>query len=578
MVKELEGSTEKQGGFLKSCMFIVIVLVVCHFIFLLLYFAPAISTPDAQGYFTQAKIIAKEGKTYLETESPVQYVGPHWLGRGDGRYYTTFPPGLPTILAVIYRIFGPKASLLLNPLMASLSLLGLFLVCRSWIGERWGLLAVGFMVANPFANEHALFGDSHTAVGFFLIWGLYFLIRWLREGSGWCSFLAGLFIGIIPSIRYPEILFPVAVGIFVLLNLKTGRSWRSAIYGAVGLCIPISALLVRNSLAFGSFLRTGYSLSGEQSALGIRHLFHHAVPYLIKIMGEGAGPIFALAVMGLASLCRDRNHWREGVMFLLLIVPITLLYMCYYWRVDPQSMRFLLPTFFIYTIAGVWFLSILYEKYPALVGIGSIVLLTINTVWGLPQSILRMGRLKHNNEILARINSVVESEVPPGSIIIAKEGINQHLDFIGRWRLADATILDLPRRRSPQIFSGRRDPAERKQRNLEAKLRYENLSEFEIFDLFSSDVWEWAENGSRVFWIMTEERYDNLRWRLSDHGRFELVKEIRLPIRHVLPPPMDQQKGFMRRGPAGPNQIFDLELTGRPLLLIEWLRDPPTGS
>ena len=44
-------------------------LVLFHFAFLMAHFEPAISTPDAQGYFAQAKLIAKQGKTYLEPES-----------------------------------------------------------------------------------------------------------------------------------------------------------------------------------------------------------------------------------------------------------------------------------------------------------------------------------------------------------------------------------------------------------------------------------------------------------------------------------------------------------------------------
>jgi len=136
---------------------LVFLLSIIHFVFLLAHFEPAISTPDAQGYFAQAKLIAKEGKTYLEPESILQYIGPHWLHTSENRYFTTFPPGFPAILAVIYEIFGPKATLLVNPLMVSLSLLGLFLVCRLWIGEGWALLAAALMAVNPFANEHALF-------------------------------------------------------------------------------------------------------------------------------------------------------------------------------------------------------------------------------------------------------------------------------------------------------------------------------------------------------------------------------------------------------------------------------------
>jgi len=74
-----------------------------YFIFLMLFFESAISIPDAQGYFTQAKLIAKEGKTYFELESSLEYIGPHWSLANTDRYYTTFPPGFPAILSVVYK-------------------------------------------------------------------------------------------------------------------------------------------------------------------------------------------------------------------------------------------------------------------------------------------------------------------------------------------------------------------------------------------------------------------------------------------------------------------------------------------
>ena len=82
-------------------------LVLVHFIFLMAYFEPAISTPDANGYFAQAKLIAGEHRTYFETESDIQFVGAHWHSTGDNRYFSKYPPGFPAVLAVVYRIFGP---------------------------------------------------------------------------------------------------------------------------------------------------------------------------------------------------------------------------------------------------------------------------------------------------------------------------------------------------------------------------------------------------------------------------------------------------------------------------------------
>jgi 4-amino-4-deoxy-L-arabinose transferase-like glycosyltransferase len=159
----------------------IVMLVAVHFLFLALFFGPAISTPDANGYMAQARLIAREGRTDIVVESPAQYVGDHWIAVAEGRYYGQYPPGMPAMLAVVFRPFGWYPTLWVIPVMGSLSLLGLYLVVREWVGAGWALVAAALMAVNPFANQHALGADSHTAVCFFLIWALYGLICWERS-------------------------------------------------------------------------------------------------------------------------------------------------------------------------------------------------------------------------------------------------------------------------------------------------------------------------------------------------------------------------------------------------------------
>lgn len=116
------------------------------------------------------RLIAREARTDIEVESPAQYVGDHWMAVGEGKYYGQYPPGLPAMLALVFRPFGWYWTLWVLPAMGTLSLLGLYLVVREWVGPGWPLVAAGLMAANPVANRHALGADSHTAVSFFLIW------------------------------------------------------------------------------------------------------------------------------------------------------------------------------------------------------------------------------------------------------------------------------------------------------------------------------------------------------------------------------------------------------------------------
>ena len=466
-------------------------VVVIHFVFIMTFFEPAISPPDANGYFAQAKLIANEHRTYFETESVLQYVGAHWLKTEDNKYFSRYPPGFPAILAAVFRIFGPEAALLVNPLMASLSLLALFLVCRSWIDEWWGLLAAALMAFNPVVNQHALAGDSHTSTLFFLIWALFFLARWAETHSFWWAFVTGLFIGIIPAIRYPEALFVFAFGIFVILNLRDdSAAWRSLIAGMIGFAIPFSALCIRNHLAFGAFWKTGYGFTDEQVVCSWNYFISHSLQYLQKIQSEGSGLLFGPGLLGIAFLCARRDTWKRGILLAALVVPVTLLYMSYFWPADSASMRFLLPTFFIYTIAGVWLLQMLGESNRMAAWAGSAVLLFVTIWWGLPMSIQSMQRLENPNAALAQITRVLKNHVEPGSIVIANKAINQHIDFAGYWRLADDSILMRSGMRPFQNISRDNNIANvmQKKKMEDLKERYGNLSGLELFDPKLSDI------------------------------------------------------------------------------------------
>ncbi len=293
--------------------------------------------------------------------------------------------------------------------------------------------------------------------------------------------------GLIPIIRYPETLLTLAFGIyFFILFFKRQISWRSFFAVALGVIIPMGALLLRNQLLFGGFWKISYGLSAEPAHFGFHYFLSYSLIYLQQLLTEGIGLLFVLGMIGIIVLIRRKSTRSEGVLFALLILPITLQYMSYGWQPDPQSMRFLLPTFPVYIIISVWLLQFLSNKKRGLfIGL-ALLLLLIPVLMGLPRSLRSMQHLHYKNSVLVNITDMIEKKITPGSIVINYEGINQQLDFVGEWRLIDASFV-LPER--PRQFQDSNLPRRKSIRNIEAKKRYANLKEKSLFEIFKDAVW-----------------------------------------------------------------------------------------
>ncbi|MFO0910143.1 MAG: glycosyltransferase family 39 protein [Isosphaeraceae bacterium] len=566
------------------------ILLFLHFLVLACFFAPAISTPDANGYLAQARIIAREGRTDIVTESPAQYVGDHWMPVRDGQYYGQYPPGLPALLAVVFRLLGPVASLWVIPLMGTLALLALFLIVRSWFGPDWALIATILMAVNPFGNAHALGADSHTAVCFFLLWGIWALLCWESSRSSLWAAVAGFCFGMIPTIRYPEALF-LAPALY-LVATAWRRSWgvRSLIAGTIAACLPMAALAARNQHAFGAFWRTGYSISGEQTGFGPGYFVRSFLPYILLTVSIGAFVVFLAGVLGIRILCRHSEpiQVRRGRFLLLLTLPITLLYMSYYWGPSHNSMRFLLPTFYIYAIgAAAWFQRQVetdpdrgWKRVRLVVGLG--------IVWGVTLTFFELRSLKRDNTALAELTRGLQEVVAPGSLLIASSGIQQHLDFVGDWRLVAEETFDRNPRRQPHVRGGPRPPESEPDERIDPVERSRSTR---------LELAHWAGPSRKVYWLTTRPNLDRVQPRLSQQDEWIPVAELRVsprpgppppgrgdrepnpgPPRGWLPwgpppPPPDRDGPPGRRGPGGPGggppPHFEPPPDGR-MLLVEW--------
>ena len=563
-----------------------LLLILVHFGFLMCFFTPAISTPDANSYFDQARTLAVGGVTSITTESPIQYVGTHYSRAGDERYFCAHAPGLAAILAVPYRLFGPSSAFLVNPLMCSLSLLGLFLLGRRWCGERFAPLAVALMAVNPFFNEHAHFGDAHAAVACLMIWSLYFLARIEGRPSIAAGLAGGFFAGMIPAVRYAEALYLPALACFVLSRRRRdGSELKALVSAAAAASLPIAALCLRNQGAYGAFWRTGYAAAGGGAFFSTDAFLRNAPSFLRQLVGLGGGLTFPLGAAAIVLMCARRSTRKRGLLFAGIAAPTTLLYMSYYWPADPQSMRFLIPTFFLYALGTAWLLRLSARFFKFRVRLAAAMLLFLQACWGLPRSVRAMGMLQRQTMPLASAGDALNNLVPPGSLLIVPERLAQYLDVLGRWRLVDSSLADEDAKLMPPppppfspdepmpLYAGRpsRFPGSFAAPLMPAARvdRYAGLSEEARFAAFRPDVWSWAGRTRKVYWVMTSPELRATQEYLSKGESLRIVERLNIAGVFAFRRPSRQRP---RPEPSDLDEVLRDSRDDGILILVEWIR------
>jgi len=427
------------------------------------------------------------------------------------------------------------------------------------------------LAINPFYNEHALFGDSHTSLIFFFLIALLFLIKAIKSDNFVYAIISGIAMGIVPTIRYAEFVLVVVFGAYILWLFYTKKiSLRTEISFLIGILIPLIPLAVRNHKAFGKPWITGYNLVNTQASFGFNYLIKHFIPFLVMLATAGMGILFWFSIGGFIKLLRNSDTKSIGVYFLSSVSLLTFTYMAYYWPPDPETMRFLLPTFPVYTLAAVYFISHLKRKYK--IAFLSIALLA-SIPWGMLGSLRAVRPLYVRNSVLSDITKAVEKNIESGSIIITYEGICQNLDLYGKWKLIDISILS-----KADALTARRPM--KPMRNVYAAKVYNPLYGDEFKDQLIKDLNQWSDK--KIFMVAYEDEVEMLSKLIGD--RFNIDKKSSIKISNLpalefmlnrkgqrIPhrPRPKPRAGSNRPGPVAPNRIFDFEIRKEPLIIAE---------
>jgi len=520
---------------------VLLVLLGGHLVWLFSHFLAITVGPDAGGLFVQARLLATQFTTSFRPESPLQFLGTHWIETPDGDFLSRYPPGFPLLLALAYALGGPGAPFFLNPVLATSVVALTYLMGRRWLGRGMAFWAAMVVVALPILNRLALHGDAHLAATALLLLGIWLLFRWQDDPSNGRAFVAGLALGLLPTVRYPEAVVGLAVLAFFLTQKDRDRGWKGLLAGAVGAAIPMVILAGYNASVYGAPWRTGYGFTNEQSAFSFTHLGANLPTYLGAFATGASGLWFLVGLLGMIWMVRLRESRARGVLLMGAVVSLTLLYGAYYWGAQEEAdliLRYFLVTLPLLALGAGWFVNRIPYRRVALASLALLSLLYLARA--LPSS---SEALLEEWVGVARGQAIVDVAsvgIPEGSVIIARREIQDMLDYFGRWRLVDDRMIPgtPARQEATLVWELSQEDRDRYAhlptpvqitKGVEARARYVGLSDLELATLVFEDIQDWVGPDQRVFWFGNPTTVEAFGRLVGSRVRIQPLEEVEMP-------------------------------------------------
>jgi 4-amino-4-deoxy-L-arabinose transferase-like glycosyltransferase len=407
------------------------------------YFVPTLGGPDANSYHVSARMLEQHGRFHQVPEDDLAFVGRMWVEDAHGRFYSKYPPLYPALSGILMRLFGDMAGMLVAPVCSWLAVLGTFVLVRALLPGWPALLGALATASNPLFNIFAADQVSHAASIACLTWGFALFFHGAkRDGRPRDVLLlgSGLLLGYAVGIRYPNLLLLAAPMLWFALGLT--RSWRAAGAWLAGLAVPGLLLAWFHWSAFGSPLRTGYSLTDEQQGFALSS-FAHNLRFYFAFMGEGVGPLFVLSLCGFVTTWR--RDWRRGAFFTVWLLPLALLYVSYYYlpALSEGYLRFLLPLVAPCTLLALVFAREAVGAFESTATrrllIGALV--ACQAAWGVIGSIDQFELRYAFNDMQHEKVQFIREQVPAGSELFGPVWLLDALDYHRSYTLRDQDLL-----------------------------------------------------------------------------------------------------------------------------------------
>ncbi len=491
------------------------------------YFVPAFNGVDESGYVVSGRRLAVAGDLAQRTSDPFEFVSGNSVETEPGVYYAKYPIGYPALVAVAYKLGGPAATFLVNPILATLAVFGIFLFARALLDDMAGVFAAILLATNPLHDYFGLSSLSHTGSLCFAVWGMYFVWEWSQRGGWWRALLGGALAAYAVSVRYTEALLVLPVLATIVWRWRRPHCGREVLIMLVAGVVALLPLLMQHVVAYGSIFTSGYSLCGEATGFGWQWFKDNWNLMLTRMDDNGLLLLFPLGLVGLLYLgTRDR---RRAVFLALWAVPSLLLYSAYYWAPrgeGPGYVRFFVSVFPPLIVSALALfegaLAATPRRRSVLTGAYVLLVAAVNLHDGRELLAKQMERLVFNRQT----SVAVMSALPTNAVIYANAGLLNYVEFLGDYRLyaqetydrgAIARSLDVLKDDEPHPFQ--RQKAQRIANLLGPK------NDSQLLALERARLAQQVADGRTIALIANEDGLRRWRGRLAGQYQFEPVAD-----------------------------------------------------
>jgi 4-amino-4-deoxy-L-arabinose transferase-like glycosyltransferase len=421
--------------------FLILALAVAALFFLGThhFWVAADSNVDENAYLVSGKLLAQTGSLGYAAPDPYTLVGMMWIGTPEGRFYPKYPLGQTLLVATAYKLFGWRSPFLINPILMTLGLLGVFLLIRDVVGSFGGLLGMIAMAMSPVLLAETNDPDSHAAAVCFTTWGMFLLLRWWRTGRHRHAALAGLLLGLSAITRYTEALALLPMALAALFQLGRRKDVRRSLTGvaalAAGWLLPVGVQVGFNLRVLHRL--TGYGATHESTAFSAGYFVDHWGAALHQLCTLGLPFLFPLGLVGLLLL--TWREWRLGLVLWAWTLPNLFLYIAYYWAPDDIAYtRFYLTIFPPLLLGIAWLLTQplpgpaalrpwIRRAQPAV----ALVLVLACGAFGLREILPTLKSIHQDQQQAWNAGEAVRAVAPAGSVFFGPQHTLLYLQYAG---------------------------------------------------------------------------------------------------------------------------------------------------